>query len=260
MTAVTANGSAAVVPPFPPSMNPSWEWPPLLSGIGYLRVAADGGVFTGGDAQFYGSTGDLQLNKPIVGMAATPDGGGYWLVAADGGVFAFGDARFYGSTGDLQLNKPIVGMAATPDGGGYWLVAADGGVFAFGDARFYGSTGDLQLNKPIVGMAATPDGGGYWLVAADGGVFAFGDAQFYGSQVQGTAVLLLVAPSGGGYWIVRAMGRYSHSATPGRSPRLLHPSSVEPSCRGSPSNPLGWRVVPMMRAFVHRETAARPHR
>ncbi|MDA8367272.1 MAG: hypothetical protein M0Z62_10010, partial [Actinomycetota bacterium] len=79
------------------------------------------------------------LNKPVVGMAATPDGGGYWLVAADGGIFSFGDARFHGSTGALVLNQPIVGMAATPDGGGYWLVAADGGIFTFGDAPFKGS-------------------------------------------------------------------------------------------------------------------------
>jgi len=106
----------------------------------------------------------LHLNKPIVGMAATSDGGGYWLVASDGGIFAFGDAKFYGSTGSLHLNKPIVGMAATSDGGGYWLVASDGGIFAFGDAKFYGSTGSLHLNKPIVGMAATSDGGatGWW--------------------------------------------------------------------------------------------------
>ena len=39
------------------------------------------------------------LNKPIVGMTATPDGHGYWLVASDGGVFNFGDAAFYGSMG-----------------------------------------------------------------------------------------------------------------------------------------------------------------
>ena len=61
--------------------------------------ASDGGIFTFGDAGFYGSTGGLPLNKPIVGMAATPDGKGYWLVASDGGIFAFGDAGFYGSTG-----------------------------------------------------------------------------------------------------------------------------------------------------------------
>ncbi len=37
------------------------------------------------------------MNKPVVGMAATPDGQGYWLVASDGGVFSFGDAGFHGS-------------------------------------------------------------------------------------------------------------------------------------------------------------------
>ena len=109
--------------------------------MGYWLVASDGGIFTYGDAQFYGSTGSIHLNKPIVGMAPTPDGGGYWLVASDGGIFAYGDAQFYGSTGSIHLNKPIVGMAPTPDGGGYWLVASDGGIFAYGDAQFYGSTG-----------------------------------------------------------------------------------------------------------------------
>jgi hypothetical protein len=86
---------------------------------------------TAGDAVFYGSTGSLPLNKPIVGMASTPSGNGYWLVASDGGIFAFGDAVFYGLTGSLPLNKPIVGMAPTVDWHGYWLVASDGGVFAF---------------------------------------------------------------------------------------------------------------------------------
>ncbi|HEY2333312.1 MAG TPA: hypothetical protein VGH94_15450 [Acidimicrobiales bacterium] len=30
-----------------------------------------------GDAGFFGSTGDIHLNQPIVGMAATPSGNGY---------------------------------------------------------------------------------------------------------------------------------------------------------------------------------------
>ncbi len=98
----------------------------------------------------------MTLNKPIVGMASTPDGHGYWLVAADGGIFAFGDAQFHGSTGSMTLNKPIVGMASTPTGLGYWLVASDGGIFAFGNAPFFGSTGSMTLNKPIVGMAVRP--------------------------------------------------------------------------------------------------------
>ncbi len=120
---------------------------------GYDLVASDGGIFTYGDANFYGSTGAINLNKPIVGMASTPDGKGYWLVASDGGIFTYGDANFYGSTGAINLDKPIVGMASTPDGKGYWLVASDGGIFTYGDANFYGSTGNINLNKPIVGMA-----------------------------------------------------------------------------------------------------------
>ena len=156
--------------------------PASPAGLGYWLVASDGGIFNYGDANFYGSTGAMTLNKPIVGMASTPDGKGYWLVASDGGIFSYGDATFYGSTGSMTLNKPIVGMASTPDGKGYWLVASDGGIFSYGDATFYGSTGSLQLNQPVVSMSPTPDGQGYWLTAADGGVFSYGDATFYGSS------------------------------------------------------------------------------
>ena len=176
----------------------------------YWMVAADGGIFSYGETQFYGSTGALKLNKPIVGMAATPDGGGYWFVASDGGIFSYGDAHFFGSTGSQHLNAPIVAMAATPDGGGYWLVASDGGIFNYGDAKFYGSAGSLHLNKPIVGMATTNDGGGYWLVASDGGIFTYGDATFFGSTGSMTLdepiVGLAATPDGGGYWLVASDG------------------------------------------------------
>jgi SpoIID/LytB domain protein len=177
---------------------------------GYWINAQDGGIFSFGNAAFYGSTGNIVLNKPVVGMAATSDDGGYWEVASDGGIFSFGDAVFHGSTGSLVLNKPVVGMATTPDGGGYWLVASDGGIFSFGDAVFYGSTGSLALNKPIVGMVPTHDGGGYWLIASDGGLFAFGDAAFHGSlgSTPPPTPIVGVAPSsdGGGYWMLEANG------------------------------------------------------
>ncbi len=181
-----------------------------IAAPGYWEVASDGGIFSYGGAQFYGSTGSLQLNAPIVGMAATPDDAGYWLLASDGGIFAFGDAIFYGSTGGMRLNAPIVAMAPTPDGAGYWLVASDGGVFAFGDATFFGSAGSIPLVKPIVGMASTIDGLGYWLVSSDGGIFTYGDAPFSGSvgglPLPAPIVAMTSAPGGGGYWLAASDG------------------------------------------------------
>ncbi len=177
---------------------------------GYRLAASDGGVFTYGAFGFYGSTGSIHLNQPVVGVASNPVGPGYWLVASDGGVFSFGTSNFYGSTGGMRLNQPIVGMAATPDGRGYWLVAADGGVFTFGDALFYGSTGGIHLNQPIVGMSATPDGGGYFLFASDGGVFTFGDATFHGSHggshLNAAIVGGAATSAGGGYDLFAADG------------------------------------------------------
>ena len=177
---------------------------------GYRMVATDGGIFTFGSSSFEGSTGDLRLNQPILGMAQTPSKRGYWLAAADGGIFTFGDAVFHGSAGSLRLNKPIVGMASTPSGGGYWLVASDGGIFTFGNAGFFGSTGDLRLNQPIVGMAPTPTGRGYWLVAADGGIFSFGDATFFGStghlKLNKPIVGMAATPTGKGYRFVATDG------------------------------------------------------
>jgi hypothetical protein len=79
-------------------------------------VASDGGIFSFGDAQFFGSTGGIRLNQPVVGMAATPSGRGYWLVASDGGIFSFGDAQFFGSTGGIRLNAPMRGMLARVGG------------------------------------------------------------------------------------------------------------------------------------------------
>jgi outer membrane protein assembly factor BamB len=193
--------------PPPPAPSPP---PAPKPSAGYWMVASDGGVFSFGLAGFHGSLGDVRLSAPIVGMAATADGGGYWLVGADGGVFTFGDARFYGSTGNVHLNQPVVGIAAAPDSQGYWLVARDGGVFSFGPgARFDGSTGGIRLNQPVVGMAGDPATGGYWLVASDGGIFSF-DAPYLGStgnvHLNQPVVGMAAAEGGGGYWLVARDG------------------------------------------------------
>ncbi len=127
-------------------------------GKGYWLVASDGGVFTFGDAGFFGSasqlnpatppggTNGITLNKPVVGIAATADGKGYWLVASDGGVFTFGDAGFYGSLPGEAVYSTATGIAPSADGRGYDVVTANGEVHAFGDA-------------PLLGDLSTPDPG-----------------------------------------------------------------------------------------------------
>ena len=145
------------------NLPPQYGFVPYFEGIvatpdggGYWLVGADGGVFSYGDARFFGSMGGRHVNAPVCGMARTTDGNGYWLVAYDGGVFAFGDARFQGSMGGKPLNELMIAIAANPDGTGYWTAAQDGGVFAFGDAPFLGSMGDKHLNRPVYGIAASP--------------------------------------------------------------------------------------------------------
>jgi hypothetical protein len=173
---------------------------PTPDGGGYWLVAADGGVFSFGDAQFHGSTGNLRLNRPVVGMAATQDGGGYWLVASDGGIFSFGDAQFQGSTGNLVLNKPVIGMISGPGGDGYLLIASDGGVFAFGSAPFLGSLGSVPLGNPIVAATATPTRNGYWMTTSTGVVWNFGAAGYFGSApapLKGPIVGMAEGPGNG---------------------------------------------------------------
>ena len=59
--------------------NPSWSrlvfTPKPINvpcpGNGYWLVARDGGVFAFDDAPFYGSTGDIRLNQPIIAMTAS---------------------------------------------------------------------------------------------------------------------------------------------------------------------------------------------
>ena len=104
-------------------------------GRGYWMVAADGGIFTFGDAPFYGSMGGHVLNDPVVGMAPSPGGAGYLLVATDGGIFGFGRTSFFGSLGGGYGGNPtdvppVAGIALTPDAQGYWLLEPDGWSYA----------------------------------------------------------------------------------------------------------------------------------
>ncbi len=219
VAASSVNGSGIVTSAF--SYGTAPPPPPPPTPHGYWLVSGDGGIFTFGSAHFYGSTGSLRLQRPVVGITPTKDRAGYWLVASDGGVFAFGDAGFFGSIPGIgispagsagpgpNLAAPIVGIVPSERGGGYFMVASDGGVFAFGDARFAGSCPGIGGCAGSA-VAVMPDatGNGYWLVTSTGNVYAFGDAPFDGEPGPRAAPVTsaVATPDGRGYWVLFADG------------------------------------------------------
>jgi GH25 family lysozyme M1 (1,4-beta-N-acetylmuramidase) len=179
------------------------------SGQGYWIAASDGGVFSFGDAVFYGSMGGQSLSAPVVGIAARPQGDGYWLAGSDGAVYSFGGAGYHGGVNGQHLNGPIVGISSSASGNGYWLVGSDGGIYAFGDAPFNGSLPSIHVTvNNVVGMARNP-GNGYWLVGSDGGIFSFA-ANYYGSMggqhLNAPIVGMAANSTGTGYWLLGADG------------------------------------------------------
>ena len=211
-----SSGTSTLVVSAPPSAASSTP----SNQHGYWLVGSDGGIFTFGAAKFYGSTGALTLQRPVVGITPTANDGGYWLVASDGGIFSFGNAGYYGSipglgfapagsTNPERLNAPIVGMVPSADGAGYFMVASDGGVFAFGDAKFEGSCPGIG-GCAGAAVAVMPDasGNGYWLVTTTGHIYAFGDAVNYGAPgPQSVPVTAAVRTNdGAGYWLLFANG------------------------------------------------------
>ncbi len=195
---------------------------PHTTSNGYWLVGSDGGIFNYGSAGFYGSTGSMVLQRPVVGMVTTPTGTGYWLTATDGGVFSFGQTQFYGSLPGLgfkpfgsglpnALVLPVVGMVPSHDDNGYFMVAADGGIFAFGDAKFEGSCysiGGCTQNGLAVAVMPDATGNGYWVVSSLGSVYGFGDAPYLGGTPPGFGSIAsaVATPDGKGYVILGSSG------------------------------------------------------
>jgi hypothetical protein len=79
-------------------------------------VAGDGGIFSFGDAKFYGSAVDGGPEKRIVDMAPSATGNGYYLTASNGAVYAYGDAKPYGGLENQKLAHGIIAMVALNNG------------------------------------------------------------------------------------------------------------------------------------------------
>ena len=116
--------------------------------------AHDGGIFSFGDARFHGCTGGIALNRPVVGMAATPTGHG---------LLARRHRRRH-----LQLRRRAASRLdrhhpAQPDRSSAWprrrRAAATGwspptAASSASATPLLRLDGGIRLNQPIVGMAA----------------------------------------------------------------------------------------------------------
>ena len=178
---------------------------------GYWVSASDGGIFSYGTAKFYGSTGAMHLNEPIVGMTPTPDGDG---------LLAGGVRRRHLHLRRCEILRLDRGPPPERAHCGHGLDARRRRVLAGGLRRRH-----LQLRRrPLLRLDRRPPperarswawrrpraGPGYWLVARDGGIFNFGDATFKGStgamHLNAPIVGMAANPGGGGYWLVASDG------------------------------------------------------
>ena len=67
-SSTTAVRPSRARPAVPRSTSPSSAWLLQPDGAGYWLVASDGGIFNYGSAGFFGSTGGMTLNMPVIGM------------------------------------------------------------------------------------------------------------------------------------------------------------------------------------------------
>src|SRR5581483_8300134 len=88
---------------------------PAPDGRGYWMVAGDGGVFSFGDAGFFGSAAGA-TDKRVVDIAPSATGQGYYITASNGSVFAYGDAKYYGGASDQHLTHGIISLVALNSG------------------------------------------------------------------------------------------------------------------------------------------------
>lgn len=146
---------------------------------GYYLAASDGGVFSIGGAQFYGSMGGKNLSAPVRAIASRPDGNGYWLLGSDGAVYSFPSDpnKYHIFYGRASGGNDYVSMTSTPSGNGYWIARSSGQVYAFGDA-----SGTSNPGAGLAGITGTTTGaGGYWALMTNGAVSQVGAATAEGS-------------------------------------------------------------------------------
>jgi hypothetical protein len=192
---IRAKFQCAVGPPGPP---------------GYSILNQGGGIYSFGDALYYGNLIDHGYPGPGVGIAATPDGHGYNILTGPGAIYSFGNANYFGNLLDHHYPGPATALSYTPSGGGYAILNQGGGIYTFGDALYFGNLIDHHYPGTAIGLAYTSTGNGYWILTTSGALYSFGDAGYYGNLIDhgypGLAASLAAARDGKGYGILTSGG------------------------------------------------------
>ncbi|GAC1327473.1 MAG: hypothetical protein NVSMB17_01520 [Candidatus Dormibacteria bacterium] len=177
---------------------------------GYSILNQGGGIYSFGDATYYGNLIDHGYPGPAVGLGETPDGHGYNILTTSGAIYSFGNANYYGNLLDHGYPGPATALSFTPAGGGYAILTRGGGIYTFGDARYYGNLIDHGYPGSAIGFAYTASGNGYWILTTSGALYSFGDAGYYGNLIDhaypGVAASIAAARDGKGYGILTTTG------------------------------------------------------
>jgi hypothetical protein len=232
--AAAATSAGADLPPDGSSTIPASAPRSGPVGPGYAVVTSDGTVATFGGAQFDGDLTTGPPSSPVVGMAATADGGGYWLATASGTVFAFGDARGPARR-QMPGPAPVAAIVADSATRGYWIVRSNGIVDAVSAPRV-GAAPWRWIDGPVV--AATADlGGGLWLATAGGKILSVDGAPPFSPTVPGESATnpvtsLSSGPGGNSLWVGFRSGRVELIPTGrerhGTEERIPSPGSDSP--------------------------------
>jgi hypothetical protein len=156
------------------------------SDSGYWVLDHAGGVFSFGDAAFFGSIPGLGLAHPVdtVAMQSTTTGNGYWLIDRAGGVYAFGDAGYFGSAPERDEVLEAGAVDIVGDGEGYALLDGVGGIHRFGPGAS-ASAAVRPHDLAIHGIALVRSAwGGLLVIDRTGAVYPYGRAAFLGSAAQ----------------------------------------------------------------------------
>ncbi|GAC1332820.1 MAG: hypothetical protein NVSMB17_12410 [Candidatus Dormibacteria bacterium] len=199
------------------SLGDTWSFrapPPPTHG--YNMLTGPGGIYSFGDATYWGNLIDHGYPGPAVGLSEMPDGSGYHILTGAGGIYSFGTAngRYYGNLIDHGYPGPATALGVTNTGDGYAILTSGGGFYSFGDAqgRYYGNLIDHGYPGRAVSFAWTGSGRGYWILTDAGAIYSFGDAmtQYHGNLLDhgypGHAVSLARSAGGDGYLILTGEG------------------------------------------------------